>query len=520
METGEMNEHILSCAFENSFSAVLNKPPVEFRREDFLKIIEQQKIELITFHYTALDGRLKELKFPIRDRQRAEVILAEGERVDGSSLFKGMVDSSISDLYVVPDYKTAFFNPFDECSLDFICRYLTKDGERAPFALDNILANALDSFHKKTGLDLFALGELEFYLVSDKESNLFRLKKQQGYHESSPFIKGSEILGEIVRHLTKIPGSVKYAHSEVGYVDDLKSHLDEINGKGAEQLEVEFLPSRIDAAADMILLSRWIIRNVAFRYGFLATFTPKIEKGVAGNGLHFHLELRKKGINIMTAPGGKLSEVARRLIGGLCEYADTLTAFGNTVASSYLRLVPQQEAPTRIFWSDSDRSALIRVPLAWSEVRNLAKKINPLEQGESSASQIKQTVEFRSPDGSALVHLLLAGIVMAAEWGFSEDRALGLAESRYSSPHTGKGKKGTRTFPSLPSSCVASGRLLREKRELYERDRIFPAGVIEYVIQMLQAEDDARLSKDLAQLSGQDFLREIRKVMHRDIHRH
>ena len=151
--------HDFCFALENPLSALLNKPANEFQRADFIKIIEQRKIERITFHYTGLDGHLKELKFPIPDRQRAEVILAEGERADGSSLFKGMVDATLSDLYVVPEYKTAFLNPFDENSLDFVCRYLTRDGERAAFALDNILANANSFFEKSTDLELYSLGE-------------------------------------------------------------------------------------------------------------------------------------------------------------------------------------------------------------------------------------------------------------------------------------------------------------------------------------------------------------------------
>ena len=74
------------------------------------------QIERITFHYTALDGEYKELKIPIGNRYQAERILADGERVDGSSLFKGMVETTLSDLYVVPLYKSAFLNPFDEAA--------------------------------------------------------------------------------------------------------------------------------------------------------------------------------------------------------------------------------------------------------------------------------------------------------------------------------------------------------------------------------------------------------------------
>ncbi|MEK9136876.1 MAG: glutamine synthetase, partial [Bacteroidota bacterium] len=126
-------------ALTNPLSLLLDKPPTEFTREDLISIIEQKQIERITFHYTALDGKLKELKIPVVSRKQAEWILADGERVDGSSLFKGMVDAALSDLYVMPLYKSAFLNPFDEASLDFMCRYLTKEGELAPFAPDTIL---------------------------------------------------------------------------------------------------------------------------------------------------------------------------------------------------------------------------------------------------------------------------------------------------------------------------------------------------------------------------------------------
>ncbi|MGB6864358.1 MAG: glutamine synthetase, partial [Candidatus Aminicenantaceae bacterium] len=205
---------------------------------------------------------------------------------------------------------------------------------------------------------------------------------------------------------------------------------------------------------------------------------------------------------------------------GLCEYADTLTAFGNTVASSYLRLVPKQEAPTRIFWSDSNRSALIRVPLAWSDVKDLAKAINPQEESDIDDLRTKQTVELRSPDGSALVHLLLAGVVMAAEWGIGDDRSLELAEKLYGAVDISQDKKTMDSFPKLPSSCVESSRLLAEKRDLYEKDGIFPVSIIDYVIGLLKNENDADLSRKLAKLSGADYLREVRKVMHHDLHRH
>jgi len=509
-----------SYALANPLSAILDKPGQDFQRADFLKIIEHKQIERITFHYTALDGKLKELRLPFSNRNEAENILAEGERVDGSSLFKGMVDVSLSDLYVVPEYKTAFLNPFDNKSLDFICRFLTKEGNRAPFALDSILAKAYQLFREDTGLELYALGELEFFLISGRDQKAYPLQKQQGYHEAEPFMKSGEILNEMVRYITQTTGAVKYIHSEVGSIENIQSKVDEINGKSAEQLEVEFLSKPVEEMADALVLGRWLIRNVAYKHGCLATFTPKLAEGVAGNGFHFHLELKKNKKNIMVDSDGRLSEPALRLIGGLCEYADSLTAFGNTTASSYLRLVPDQEAPTRIFWSDMDRNAMIRVPLAWSNVSHLARILNPQEETDVENIENRQTVELRTPDGSALVHPLLAGIVIAAEWSFKDENSLKLAEKHYVKSGLSNDNATLKSFPKLPGSCDESSRILLEKRALYEREALFPPSAIDYVVQLLQDEKDKGLSKKLKSLSGKQRLGEIQKIMHKDLHRH
>ncbi|NQT80123.1 MAG: glutamine synthetase [Candidatus Aminicenantes bacterium] len=509
-----------SYALADPLSVILDKSCQDFQRADFFKVIEQKQIERITFHYTALDGKLKELSFPFTNRLQAEKILTEGERVDGSSLFKGMVDPAVSDLYVVPEYKTAFLNPFDERSLDFICRYLTGDGKRVSFALDNILAKAYQLFYERTGLELFALGELEFFLITERKQSAYPLQSQQGYHEAQPFMKSGEILSEMVRYISQITGAVKYAHSEVGSIEKIQSSLDEIRDKSAEQLEVEFLSKPVQEMADVLVLGRWLIRNVAYKHGCIAIFTPKIEEGAAGNGFHFHFELKEQGRNVMLGSGGGLSESALRLIGGLCEYADSLTAFGNTVSSSYLRLVPDQEAPTRIFWGDLNREAMIRLPLGWNGLNNLSRILNPQEEAGIKGSESCQTVELRTPDGSALIHLLLAGIVMAAEWAFKNNLSLELAEKFHVKGDMRKDNNFINSFPALPGSCVESSRILLKKRDLYEREGVFPASVIEYIAKLLQAENDEEMSEKFDNLSKNDRLCEIRKIMHKDLHRH
>ena len=507
-------------ALTNPLIEFLDKPAEEFTRADLMRVIVEKGIERITFHYTGLDGKLKELKLPVAGQQQAETVLADGERVDGSALFKGMIDTALSDLYVVPFYETAFLSPFDTRSLDFVCRYLNKDGEFATFALENILYKASRLFLESTGMRLYALGELEFYLLSLPDVTIFPARRQHGYHGSSPFVKTGEILDEMVRYITQITGAVKYAHSEVGYVPCVRSDLEEIRGRRAEQLEIEFLPTPIERAGDSLVLSRWLIRNVAFRHGCVATFAPKIEEGIAGNGFHTHIELLKDGKNVMLDPEGGLSREARRLVGGLCEYADTLTAFGNTVSSAYLRLVPNQEAPTRICWSDLNRSAMIRVPLGWSQGSSLARRLNPQQQVDYEEVRGRQTVELRSPDGSAIVHMLLAGIAMAAEWGLTHPESEKKAESLYVTGNIFRDKRLLRKLPALPSSCVESARNLLKKRAWYERDGIFPSSIIDYIVKLLRDENDLDINSRLVDLPADERLHETRKIMHKDLHRH
>jgi len=324
----------------------------------------------------------------------------------------------------------------------------------------------------------------------------------------------------MVRYITQITGSVKYAHSEVGFVNSVRSDIEELKGKRAEQMEIEYLPTPIEDTGDNLILGRWIIRNVAYQHGCVATFTPKLEEGIAGNGLHIHIEVMKNGKNVMADENGRLSDEAHKLIGGLCHYADTLTAFGNTVSSAYLRLVPNQEAPTRICWSDLNRSAMIRVPLGWSGKSNMAKKLNPQQSEGYKDPEGRQTVELRSPDGSAAVDLLLAGMTMAAEWGLTHKDSKQIADNLYITGNIFKDKKLMKKLPALPGSCVESAQRLLKKRELYEREDIFPPSIIDYVAQLLVKENDLEMNATLIDLPADDRLHETRKIMHKAIHRH
>ncbi len=497
---------------------ITNKPNRDLQRADLLKVIEARGIRRITFHYTGLDGKLKELKFPVLSRQQADRVLARGERVDGSSLFSGMVGAGQSDLYVIPQYRSAFINPLDEESLNLVCRFVTPGGELAPFAPDNILRRALSLLENEEGLRLTGLGELEFFLLGHPEHALYPAPKQRAYHATGPFVKHGEVLDEMIDAINRATSSVKYGHAEVGFIETLRSESVEIDGCQAEQMEIELLPQPLDDLADNLVIARWLIRRIAYEHGLVATFAPKLQESAAGNGMHVHLELLRGNKGVMRDAGGGLSTEARKLIAGLCANAAGLTAFGNTVSSSYLRLVPDHEAPTRVCWSDMNRSSMIRVPLGWPEGMEHARMINGSQESESDLPA-SQTVELRTPDGSAQLPLLLAGMAMAVRSGFRDPGSLQLAQDLYVTGDIHADRELLKRLPRLPENCAASAAELERQRAVYEDEGIFPPAVIEWCLESLRSQNDDGLHPWLAGLDSDERLEEVRRLLHKDLHR-
>ena len=469
----------------NKLVKALQKPAADFTRQDLVGFIERNDIRMLNFRYVAGDGRLKKLNFVINSRAHLDRILAMGERVDGSSLFPFIAADS-SDLYVVPRFRTAFVNPFaDVPTIDLICGFYNNLGEPLESAPEYVVQKAQRSLRSRTGLEMEALGELEYYLFSEIDG-IYRIVEQKGYHESHPFSKWGLVRREAMQLISEMGGTIKYGHAEVGNI--LSGDVEMV------QHEIEFLPAPIEEAADQLVTAKWAIREVAYKHGLEVSFAPKIIVGQAGSGLHIHSRFMKDGDNAM-ADGTGLTDTARKVIAGYLASSEALTAFGNTVPTSYLRLVPHQEAPTSICWGDRNRSVLVRVPLGWQGLGDrMLLHANPAEPRDGSRGwESNQTVELRSPDGSANVHLLLAGMAMAARHGLERPDALDLAQRLYVKADATR-VQGLR---QLPASCVESAACLVRDRERFEADGVFPAGLIDAVAAGLRAHDDRNLSEKL-----------------------
>jgi glutamine synthetase len=474
----------------NPLVQYLNKPADEFTREDLMLYIEDHDVEMLNFRYVGQDGRLKTLSFVINNRSHLEDILTMGERVDGSSLFSH-IEAGSSDLYVIPKYKTAFVNPFSEIpTIDILCGYYDKDGNPLESSPEYILHKAHESLTKATGYEFHAMGELEFYIISEKEP-LYEAVDQRGYHESSPFTKLDRFRQEVLLAVAKAGGMLKYGHCEVGNFS--------VGETEYEQNELEFMPCPVEDAANQLIIAKWIIRTLAYEYGLTVTFAPKITVGKAGSGMHVHTRLMKNGVNQMVE-NGRLSEAARKAIAGFLDLAPSLTAFGNTNPTSYFRLVPHQEAPTNICWGDRNRSVLVRVPLGWTGNKEMFLHANPQQPKTEMEDKLRQTVEFRCPDGSADIYLLMAGLVVAARHGLQMKNGLEYAAKTYVDVNIfhEEHKDRVKELKQLPTSCFESAQQLENQAAVYTEDSVFPKGMIDSIVKSLRSFNDENIREEVA----------------------
>jgi glutamine synthetase len=484
--------------------------PHEFTRDDILYFIVENNVKMINFRYVAEDGRLKKLNFSINSKKHLIEILTFGERVDGSSLFS-YVNAESSDLYVIPKFKTAFVNPFSETlTVDILCSFYDFNGNPLESAPENILKKAHENLKKESGISLKALGELEYYVIyeKNKENSIYIAKDQRSYHESAPFTKWSDFRQEALKLISKCGGIVKYAHSEVGNFSD--------DNYFYEQNEIEFLPQYIEDAADQLIIAKWILRKLAYKYNVEISFAPKISVGKAGSGLHFHLQLEKDKKNI-TSIDGKLSDISKKAIAGILSISDALTSFGNTIPLSYFRLVPNQEAPTKICWGDRNRSVVVRVPLGFNTKNNMVQNENPQDTtSEYFLNSNKQTFEYRVSDGSCDIYAMLSALTVAVNYGISKlNNSLEIANKLYVNVNIFKeeNKKLRENLLNLPFSCFLSAKALEKKREIFEENQIFPKGTIDNYIKKLLSYDDKNLFTEI-----KEDQKRLEKLVKQNIH--
>jgi glutamine synthetase len=447
---------------------LIGKPAVEWSVEDLMDLVPAFGIRLVSLMHVGGEGWPKTLDFVPRDLTHLHEVLVAGERADGSSLFVDLgIPVDASDIVLRPRISTAFLDPFaDEPTLVMLAAHLGRDGAPLAQSPTTLVQLAYERLKHETGVDMHALGEVEFFLGKRPEDTDVYGAGDRGYHASSPFVFGERMRREALRVLAEIGVPVKYGHSEVGHIQP-----DEVDARVWEQHEIELALQPLPAAADSIVLTQWVLRNLAKRHGMRCTFEPILRKGHAGSGMHFHFSPVVDGLHVRQArPDGQLTDEAKWLIAGLVRLAGASMAFGNRSLNSFLRLTQAKEAPNDVTWGQFNRKALVRLPIVPTDERG-----RPV---------VPETIEFRLPDGSAHPHLVLAVLAQAVVAARHAENLDDLVEK------TKAGSNGAPNGFTVPRSFQDIAKALQAARAVLEDGGVFPAALIDRVVETLNTRKD------------------------------
>jgi glutamine synthetase len=367
----------------------LNPDLVGATKKDVLDLARRGNVRWLRLQFTDILGVNKNVEVPASQLEKA----VNGDILfDGSSI-EGFVRVEESDMLLVPDLDTFRLLPWSDPEARvarLICDITRPDG--TPFLGDprgclkrQIARAAAMGYTMNAGM------EAEFFLFRPDERGRATTVTNDvgGYFDLAPADLGEDARRQMVDVLEQMGFEVEGAHHEVAH----------------GQHEIDFRYADALRTADNIATFRWVVKQVAWEFGLVASFMPKPIFGQNGSGMHTHQSLFRGNENVFHDAGAEwqLSKEALHYIGGLLRHARGMCAVTNPLVNSYKRLVPGYEAPVNVAWSMRNRSPLIRVP----DRRGIGTR-----------------VEHRMPDPSANPYLALAvmlaagldGIATQADW--------------------------------------------------------------------------------------------------------
>ncbi len=446
-------------------------------------LIKEEEIQAIDLKYCGLDGKWYHITFPAR---RLDYVLEHGVPFDGSSI-PGMRDVESGDMVLMPDLSTAVIDPFYETpTLRLICSITDAETRIGVKKDPRSVAQRAHEFLLKSGIADSStwIPELEFHLfngmesVSDRYSSGFTLSSSEskealpedfddsdglsrqdvkGYHADTPFDRFYEVRQEMVDTMEELGIKIRYHHHEVGI-------------SSQQEIETELL--EFPKICDDAMVMKDVIRRTALENGLTATFMPKPVYDQAGNGMHFHMMLHKKGKNVFYKKGGyaDLSKEAIWFIGGILKHGRALVAFTNPSTNSFKRLLPGFEAPVKLFYGLANRSAAIRIP----------------KYGNTEATK---RFEFRTGDATCNPYLAMSALLMAgldgiknkidpAKYNFGpfDDNVFNWSEEKKA------------TLLSIPASLPEAMDALKEDHQFLLEGGVFNEELIQSHIKMKLAE--------------------------------
>ncbi len=374
--------------------------------QDILQMIQEKGIKMVDFKMVDINGQFRHVTIPVQNF--TESTIKNGIGFDASNYGYAVVEKS--DMVFIPDLDSAIVDPFCEIpTLSMTGNAMIIDNpENRPLPhYPRNIVKAAEQYMKDSGIadTMLILPEFEFYLFdqvgwkvspeqiamsldvnqghwnSDMEGRGCVVPKQKAYHIAKPFDASFECRSEMCMLMEEMGIPIKYHHPEVG---------------AAGQFEIEPMLGQMSKLADDTMMIKYIIHNVAMKYGKVATFMPKPVYGEAGSGMHVHMLLLKDGEPLFSDDNGysNLSQTAHYFMGGLLKHIASLCAITNPSTNSFKRLVPGFEAPVTVGYATSNRSAVIRIP-AYAKSPKLRR------------------FELRNPDATCNPYFCYAAILMA-----------------------------------------------------------------------------------------------------------
>ncbi len=384
--------------------------------EDIRSLVKDERVQILRLWFTDILGFVKGFNVAVDELDR---VLEEGIVFDGSSI-EGFVRIEESDLVARPDLDAVYLWPPDfsgERSLVFICDIYTPDGR--PYASDprQVLRRAIERAHSM-GYEYYTGPELEFFYFPTAQKP--EALDAQGYFDILPFDEATRARWETFRMLEEMGIHLEATHHEVA----------------TSQHEIDFRYQKALRMADVVQITRLLVKAVAEKHGIYATFMPKPIFGINGSGFHVHQSLftLKPHENAFFDESDpyQLSPVGKRFLAGLLRHAREITAITNQWVNSYKRLVVGYEAPVYIAWGRKNRSALVRVPA--------------FKKGKGRSCR----VEYRAPDPGANPYFAFAAMLTAGLVGIEKGYDLPdpVEEDIYAMPDEVKERYGIDALPS------------------------------------------------------------------------
>lgn len=264
-----------------------------------------------------------------------------------------------------------------------------------PYAGDprQALARVMERY-KARGLTPVVATELEFFLIDDSGTKL----RVPPSPRSGKRRTGGEILS--LRALDAFDEFFTALYEACEEMDIPADTAISEAGPGQFEINLMHQPDPLKAADDTWLF-KMLVKGLARRYGFAASFMAKPYDLWSGNGMHTHFSiLDAAGRNIFNDGTEKGSEQLRQAIAGCLAALPGSTLIFAPHENSYDRLVPNAHAPTGIGWAYENRTAALRIP---------------------SSGPVARRIEHRVAGGDVNPYLMIAAILGAALIGLEDE---------------------------------------------------------------------------------------------------